>query len=161
MFYESYRESGGSTDSIIEDRITACNDSISLSNNERIIINNVKFGGLINGAMIYNFDSELIIGIQFLLPQIHFTKKESSDDGVMQLNIKIFNPDNILLSDRSSTAGFTCTGELALSGRNPQLLRAWGNSEGTMFQKHGTYRFEVWHTDKKIYSASFLISRKR
>jgi len=140
------------------------NTSITKTDDQRIKITKLIFGSTTaDGKIVDDFGSTLYTDIKYLAPKIYFQNLESEQKKI-KLDVKIFNPDGTLKSGSTSPDGFVYSWDIQLSGNrnNEQVehLLTWGNDNGTVYQKDGTYRFEIWCAGKKIYTTNFVINKK-
>lgn len=82
----------------------------------------------------------------------------ASESKTVTLKSKIYSPDGSLYRNTSkSPEGYTWAySQTIYSGPNRSLLFGYGKSEESIF-KPGTYRFELWYNEKKLYSTTFEI----
>lgn len=106
------------------------------------------------GATLYEKD------IRYLTPKIKYNGLVS-EAKVVDVKAKIFRPDGTLSSSSSSPSGFTYSYAMnVLPGKNNSCtISGWGNKQESTYQA-GTYRYELWYGDNKLYSTSFVIKAK-
>lgn len=79
---------------------------------------------------------------------------------VETFHYKIYKPDGSLVTDTSSPSGYTYSStETIYPGNNQVTFPGWGNDNGGYYTP-GTYRFEVWHDGKCLYSTSVSLLPK-
>lgn len=81
-----------------------------------------------------------------------------SKEQKISYNIRIFKPNGLLWNDRNSSIGYTYTTVMTVCpGHNKSLMQSrWGSKSESIYEK-GTYIFEIWENDKKIYETTFNV----
>lgn len=90
--------------------------------------------------------------IQYLGGRVKYEGLMNKDTTTV-FNVKIYTPNGNLMSGSSSPAGYTYSQNVTVrSGHDNFLyLLGWGNSDTGVYSK-GTYRWEIWHKNKRIYT---------
>ena len=128
--------------------------------NAPLTINWIEFAnGSADGKILTEYTQQLYSDIQYLKARLSY-RKESSAPEAVRLQVKIIKPDGTLMHGTGSPAGYTFEDEMTLSEQNGIVyLSGWGNKKGNSYPA-GTYRYEVWHNDLKLYAAEVEIKEK-
>lgn len=96
-------------------------------------------------------------GVKYVTPKITYNGL-SSEEKQVELYVKIFGPDQKLLTGSSSPDGYTTKKNYTVRpGKQELTLAGWGNNTGGTYYKAGRHRYEIWYEGRKIYSADFTI----
>lgn len=96
-------------------------------------------------------------GIKYVTPKISYNGL-SSEEKQLVLFIKIFGPDEKLLTGSSSPEGFTTSNKCTVRpGKQEMALGGWGNNTGGTYYKVGRHRYEIWYEGRMLYSTEFNI----
>ena len=95
--------------------------------------------------------------MRFLSPKIYFDAK-CAENKEVKLFSKIINPDGTLHTGTSSPNGYTNSTTISIYPGNEKSRRltGWGNENSSVYQP-GTYRYELWYEDNKIYETTFAL----
>jgi hypothetical protein len=96
--------------------------------------------------------------IKYLTPQITFDTLDTFP-GSKELFVKVIKPDGSLLTGSSSPAGYSYKYTLnAQTGKKGEKLKisGWGSESGGVYTG-GTYTFEIWSENFKLYSRQFTV----
>lgn len=91
----------------------------------------------------------------------YYELAHTSDSFDVELQIKIIGPKNELHQNNNSPEGYTLSETLNVGGNNHDdwfsyFLHGWGNASESGFER-GTWKYEIWHKGKKIYSTKILM----
>lgn len=97
--------------------------------------------------------------MHYLFPKVVYDSylPEGSEVTRLHFSYKIFNPDGTMKSGTNSPAGYTSNGSFLVAvGERDQgeWLSGWGNSTTSTYEA-GTYTFELYFKDHKIYEETF------
>ncbi|MDR2130907.1 MAG: hypothetical protein LBP56_07075 [Odoribacteraceae bacterium] len=111
-----------------------------------------------DGEIISDFGSVLYNTMQYLTPKI--TYDNIGPGSTITLYFKIIDPDGVLDTGSDSPEGYSYSKEFEMESNvrgSFKKFGGWGTKDGTNYAKTGTYRFEIWHSGKRIYQKSFEI----
>lgn len=113
-----------------------------------------------NGPLINEYGSTLYASeIKYLSAKAIISSLATSNRNIT-LYIKIYKPDETLLTGVSSPSGYTYSISKTITPNSTYLLLSgWGNKNGGSY-KPGQYRYEVWYQNNKIYSTQFTLYKK-
>lgn len=98
----------------------------------------------------------LPIDTQYATPELHIHADRYL--GVVEFNYKIFEPDGTRMHVTDSTSPYTNSIKVTLnSGDSTVIGSGFGSTSGEIYRA-GTYRFELYHAGKLIFSKSFVIN---
>ena len=110
-----------------------------------------------NGQMIDDYGAALYPSrMKNLLPRITYNGLAKENKNV-NLFIKVYNPNDILVTGKNSPSGYTYSASIqVLPGKDKTvLLPVWDNN-GLSYST-GSYKFELWYNDKRLFSSKFVI----
>jgi|GEM_PF-4693579 len=157
----------------ISARISVCDNAIREATDQRrrqqeaerngyIRITNIEFRNIIacDSNTISDYGSTLYASdILYLAPCISYEGLCSTSRSET-FDVKIYKPDGSLVTGTSSPSGYTYSStETIYPGNNQVTFHGWGNNNGGSYTP-GTYRFEVWHDGKCLYSTSVSLLPK-
>lgn len=124
-----------------------------------ISITSVKFANSdYNGYNMTNYGVQLYSDLQYLTPRV--TIKPLSAEKKCELQMKIFCPDQSLMTGATSPEGYTYSKEVTIYKNNPVIrLPGWGSKSGDLYTP-GTYRFEIWCDGDKLYTTNIDIKSR-
>ncbi len=139
---------------IWSDRVTIMGDNNSCP----ITVTSVSFGNLdYNGTVLTSPGSTLYASsMQYLNAKVYFNTRITSKKEI-DLYIKIINPDGTIISGTSSPAGYSTHYTFTINPGDTNLVtRGFGSSSGTTYPA-GTYRYELYYDDQRIWQSSFTV----
>lgn len=113
-----------------------------------------------NGNKISPYGSTLYASeMRYLSPKIYYNGKCAERKNVT-LFYKIIKPDGTVSIYDSSPNGFSSTWELTIEPGNGKttILPGWGSSNASIYTS-GTYQYELWYKERKIYGTSVTLHR--
>lgn len=124
-----------------------------------ISITSVKFANSdYNGYDITNYGVQLYSDLQYLTPRV--TIKPLGVEKKCKLQVKIFRPDQSLMTGETSPEGYTYSKEVTIYKNNPVImLSGWGSKSGDLYTP-GTYKFEIWCDGDKLYTTNIDIKSR-
>ena len=136
-----------SSDKLYEDKAYMDIVSVSFGNTD-------KNNNIITDYESTLFDSEM----RYLTPKLQYNGLASISKTI-EIKVKIINPNGSLnRSSENSPAGYTYSYKMTVyPGTNKNcILSGWGNNDKSTYEA-GTYQFELWYNEKKLYSTTFEI----
>jgi hypothetical protein len=116
---------------------------------------NKEQGGTIIGSYGTTFESSTL---KYLASRITYDSIGAT--GEIVLNIKIIKPDGNVYRSESSPSGFSYDRTLNVQSDRKGAsvtLTGWGTENGGAYTP-GTYTYEIWYKDKKLYTANFTVT---
>ncbi|MDR0830715.1 MAG: hypothetical protein LBN95_11485 [Prevotellaceae bacterium] len=129
------------------------------SDADRIRITDVKLGNVDKkGNILNDYGYTLYDTSSYIRPKISYENiaRETKD---ITLYMKIIKPDGTL-SNGSATDNYSYSTSLSLSEyttRGENTFLGWGNAEKSSWKITGTYTWEIWCSDKLLYTKTFEI----
>lgn len=98
--------------------------------------------------------------ITYLCPKIYYDTK-CVDDKYITLSYKIIKPNGSMVSGSPSPKGYTHSERVTLHRGDNQTreLTGWGSQNKGSYYSPGTYRFELWYEDRKIYETTVTLHK--
>lgn len=113
-----------------------------------------------DGTIISNYGATLYSSdMRYLKPKMTYGGLTSSQTKTVY--IKVIKPDGSLLSGTSSPSGYSQSFNINFSSGsgNTYFLSGWGADNSSVYNS-GTWKYEVWIDNKKIYSTNVYIQSK-
>lgn len=112
-----------------------------------------------DGGVITEYGQQLYSDTQYLTPRIFYSKQTDANQS-FSVQVKIFNPENKLMTGDTSPSGCTFGQEVKLYHREGYVsLAGWGNKNGSAYYA-GEYRYEIWCAGKRLVSSTVNIKNK-
>ncbi len=111
------------------------------------------------GDVIAPYGSSMYVSeIRYLAPRITYDAL-LDDTRLISLFCKIIRPDGSLMNNSESPSGYTFSTIFRVQMGNDNLyeLPRWGSDDMGSFDIDGTYRFELWFSDHRVYQTSFVV----
>lgn len=108
------------------------------------------------GSTIYGSD------LRYLKPRVNYNGLATENKSI-ELFFKLFDPNGTLKTNSSSPRGYTWRETQTVYPGNSKTMRlsSWGvNSSGSSAVAIGSYKFEIWYKDNRIYSTTVSIKKK-
>ena len=104
-------------------------------------------------------------GATFYVSEIQYLASRITYDGLLDdtrlisLFCKIIRPDGSLMNKSESPSGYTFSTIFRVQMGNDNLYEfpRWGSDDMGSFDIAGTYRFELWFSDHRVYQTSFVV----
>lgn len=75
--------------------------------------------------------------------------------------IKVINPNNILVTGKSSPSGYTYSAKVHVTpGKDKTVMLSTWDNNGLTFSA-GKYKYELWYNETQLYSSSFIITEDK
>lgn len=105
------------------------------------------------GTSIYAAD------MKYATPKITYNCTAAT--GEVTIYSKIYRPDGTMMTGNSSPDGYTTSdgADFDKGNGNAITFPGWGNADGGSYTE-GTYRWELWYNDKRLYSTNFTLLEK-
>ena len=114
-----------------------------------------------NGKILTNYDGTLYSeDVRYVSPLIYYNGLFSEDISI-NLYFKIIRPNGDICTGKSSPSGYTMSSTYTVypGESNTMKISGWGNSNGGTYSA-GTYKFEIWYNECKLFTTSFEIKSK-
>ncbi len=105
------------------------------------------------GTSIYAAD------MKYATPKITYNCTAAT--GEVTIYTKIYRPDGTMMTGNSSPEGYTTSdgADFDKGNGNAITFPGWGNADGGSYTE-GTYRWELWYNNKRLYSTNFTLLAK-
>lgn len=122
-----------------------------------ITVRSIAFANVdFNNNILSDFGQPLRTGIQYLTSMVYYRKQTDATE-TLTLQVKIINPNSVLIRGTSSPATCTFEQRVTISGKEGSFqMLGWGNNQGNQYPA-GAYRYEIWQNGVERYFKIFTI----
>lgn len=135
---------------------TLTTNTTEKTKSDEIQITSVSFANIdYNQNILADYGSQLYSNVQYLTARIFI--KPLSSKKTCKFQVKIYRPDQRLMSGTTSPEDYTFNQEITINTGNSVLyFMGWGNVNGNAYSP-GIYKYEIWCDGEKLYTATVNI----